>query len=396
MKRILFLMVISIIGTAIFAQSNDLAGWADAFDRAQTTAEQLIYIRHISDGNYSGAEDFYAKALDRLLLEYPNITTRSEWDAADSCALILASKLGEAQYSDAGLNLWRVVDYFSDPLVRAEALRALGRTGNTALLPQVVQLLTDLNSRPQSDREMAQRFEQIAAGAISSLEYYKKPEGYLPVYFASNGWYSDKVKSQAAAALGNILEDPYESMIQVIRESGYSYAIKYAALQSTERSRGNNEHKANVAVAALIEGWRRQVSDTSQRNQLYQMRILALDMIRRYGTDDSAVYPPLDRSYRDGDMDEKLAVLQVLSALATVDSARLLSGYLNTIHTRRVSGSLTPNDEQLVRVIIPALGSVGSVGGEHSRPILIRVQQSNDWTNSVRNLAAQALTQIGN
>jgi hypothetical protein len=242
---------------------------------------------------------------------------------------------------------------------------------------------------------MAGRFETIASGAISALESYKLPEGYLPVYFASTGWYTDRIRSQASAALGNILTDPSDPLIQVISDSGYPYAVKYLALQNSERSRASNENKARVAVAALAEGWRHQVNDIIQRNQLYQMRLLALNMIQRYGTSDFAVYPSLDRSYREGDMDEKLAVIQALSALSTIDSARLLSGYLNTIHIRRVSNSLPSNDEQLVRVIIPALGNVGSVGGDQSRPILIQVQQSNDWTNVVRNLAAQALTQIG-
>ena len=396
MKRIFFLMVMVFTGVALFAQSGDLSGWSDAFNRAQTVAEQLIFIRRIADGNYAESEAFYARALDRLLLQFPNITTRSEWDAADSTALILVSKLGEAQNAEAGLNLWRVVDNFTLPTVRAEALRALGKTGNTAFIPQIIQLLNDLNTRPQSDSEMAARFEIIASGAISALESYKQPEGFLPVYFASTGWYTDRIRSQASAALGNILTDPSDPMIQIIRDSGYTYAVKYLALQTSERSQASNEDKARVAVAALTEGWRHQVSDTSQRNQLYQMRLLALNMIQRYGTTDEAVYPPLDRSYRDGDMDEKLAAIQTLSALATVDSARLLSGYLNTIHIRRVTHILTANDEQLVRVIIPALGNVGSVGGEQSRPILTQVQQSSEWTNSVRNLAADALARIGN
>ena len=395
MKRILFFAVLILAGSMIFAQSDELDSWSRAFDRAQTVSEQLIYVRSVAEGNYSGAVSFYAKALDRLLIQYPDLTTIAEWDAADTSARILVEKLGEARHAESGLNLWRTVEYFSNPLVKAEALMALGKTGNRAFLPQVIQILNDLNTRPQSDIFLRESSERIAYGAIISLENYKAPEGYLPVFFANTGWYADRIRTQASISLGIILEDPTEPLLSVIQNSGNSYEIRHVALRTSERSQSSNENKAKVAVAALIEGWRQQVSDQVQRQHLYQMRLLALNMLRRYGTQDPAVYPPMDRSYMNGDMDEKLATLQALAALASEDSARLLSGYLNTIHIRRVSNILTPADEQLVRVIIPALGTVGSVGRIHSRPILVQVQQSNDWTNAVKNLAADALRRIG-
>jgi hypothetical protein len=95
-------------------------------------------------------------------------------------------------------------------------------------------------------------------------------------------------------------------------------------------------------------------------------------------------------------MDEKLTTLQTLSGLPTEDSVRLVSGYLRAIHQRRLSGTLTTNDEQLVRAIIPVLGSIGSANSSQSRPILLLVQGSSEWTNAVRNLAAAAIRQIGN
>ena len=395
MKQIALILIFCLAGTALFAQSEELNAWIEGYDRAQSVAEQLIYIQNIVDGNYPGAVDFYARALDKLVLQYPDISTRSEWDAADSCARLLAFQLGEAKHSDSALNLWRTVEYFSNPLVKAEALFALGKTGNTDLLPQVIRLMNDLNTQPQADREMRERFERIAYGAILALEQYRAPEGFLPVFFASTGWYADRIKSQASISLVNIMDDPTEPLLEVVNNTGYAYDIKHLALRTSERSNSSEENKAKVAVAALTEGWRNQVSDIHQRQELTQMRKLALNMIRRYGTVDSAVYPQLDRSYLNGDMDEKLAALYALDALSSEDSARLLSGYLRTIHQRRTSNTLTANDEQLVRVIIPAIGNLGATGRSLTRPILIQVQQSPDWTNAVKNLASDALRRIG-
>jgi hypothetical protein len=393
-------MIIAILllsaGMSVFAQSEEVDIWSGMFDSADTVEEQLVYIKNVSDGSLSGAEGFYAKALSRLIREFPDLKTRSEWDAADSAARILAGRLGEARYTDSAGDLWQTVEYFPNALVKSDALIALGQTGNKAYLPQVVQLLKDLNAQPQADREMRERSERIAYGAILSLENYKDPSGYLPVFFASTGWYAERIKNQASISLPGIMDDPTEPLLEVIGSPGYTYDIKDLALRTSERSQSSEENKARVAVAALTEGWNAATNDVHQRQVLSQMRKLALSMIRRYTTTDTAVYPQLDKSYTNGDMDEKLATLQALSALATEDAARLVSGYLRNIHQRRLAGTLTTNDEQLVRVIIPVLGAIGPVGRSQARPALLLVQQSPQWTNTVKNLATDALSKIGN
>jgi hypothetical protein len=192
------------------------------------------------------------------------------------------------------------------------------------------------------------------------------------------------------------MDDPTEFLLEILRSPGYTYDIKHLALRTSQRSKSPDESKASVAVEALTQGWIASTNDIHQRLELSQMRKLALTMIRGYGTQDAAVYPQLDRSYNNGDMDEKLSVLQTLAALASEDSARLLSGYLRNIHQRRQANTLTINDEQLVRVIIPALGTVGPVGRVTARPVLLLVQQSPQWTNNVKTLATEALRKIGN
>ena len=397
MKRIIILAVLLMAaGTVLFAQSSELDVWSQGFDNAQSLIEELGYIRNIVQGNYPGSEAFFARALSRLILEFPDIETLVEQEAADSIATILAYQLGEAGHTDSAGNLWQTVEYFSNPLVKAEALLALGKIGDLTYLPHVIQVLTDLNSQPQSNIDMRERFERIAYGAISSLEHFGAPEGYLPVFFASTGWYADRIKSHAALSLVNILSDPTEPLLEIVNGTGYPYDIKHLALRTSENSQSSQENKARVAVAALAEGWRQQVSDNHQRQELTQMRMLALNMIRRYGTQDEAVYPQLNRSYLNGATDERLAVLYALEALASEESVRLLSDYLGTIHQRRNSNTLTSVDEQLIRVIIPALGNIGSANRAVSRPILFQIQQSPTWTGAIQRLAGAALTQIGN
>jgi HEAT repeat protein len=395
MKRTIIAILLCVTGMVLFAQSEEVAIWSALFDTADTVEEQLVYIKNVSDSKLSGAEEFYAKALRRLLEEYPNLRTRSELDAADTAARTLVSRLGEAKYADAAGDIWRTVDRFSNPLVKADALVALGQTGNKTYLPQVIQVLTDLNSRPQSDVTMRESYERIAYGAIIALESYQDPAGYLPVFLAYTGWYAERIKNQASIALPNITADPTEPLLEILRSPAYTTELKELALITSERSQSSEENKSRVAVAALTEAWNIPTNDVRQRQVLSQIRKTALSMIRRYGTSDTAVYSQIDKSYNNGDMDEKLATLQTLAALPTEDSVRLVSGYLRAVHQRRLSGTLTTNDEQLVRAIIPVLGNIGSASPSQSRPILLLVQGASEWTNAVKNLAAAAVRQVG-
>ena len=395
MKRLFFIFLLSIFGGILFAQSVELAFYTEAYNHSQTIREQLVFVRNIADGNYPGSEDFFARALDRLMRMFPDITERSEMDAADSIALIVANRLGEARHTPSALSLLNMVNSFANSHVRAEALMAIGKIGDMAFFPHVRQLLLDLNTRPQSDRTTRDNAENTASGAIISLGHFGAPEGYMPVFLAYTGWYAQRVRNLAAATMSELMSDPTEPLIEVITATGFSYDIKHSALRASEMSDSTDENKARVAVAALAEGWKHQVTEVRQRQELAQMRKLALTMLRRYGTEDNSVYPLLDRSFNNGDMDEKLVTLHVLNTLPTPDSARLLSGYLRNIHQRRLNNTLTSQDEQLVRVIIPALGNVGSMDRAASRPILLLIRNAPNWQSTIQRLATDALDRIG-
>jgi HEAT repeat protein len=390
MKHIKFALLLGsltllVVPAALVAQDMDF--YTQQFDNMDTIQGQLGIVRSVAEDG-SGGVEFYAHALDRLLTEYPTVTGNNEKKNADDMAKLLCQKLGEAEYTEAGLNLWRVVENFFDPLVKTEALRALGKVQATDLLPQVIQLLTDITNAPATDRLNQ---EQIAFGAIDGLEAYRDSSGYLPVFFASAGWYSDRVKQRARQALPNIMDNPADPLISVIKSSSYGYGVKYAALEVLEASDVTAQQKAAGAVAALTEAWRASTNQVGQRSILTENRKLALKMVRRYGTEDTNVYPLLERCYKEGaDEEEQIAALAALSALATDDSARRLSSFLADMNERLRRGTLSREDERMVRVIIPALGNTG-------RPLArtaLRSVLNLDWTGAVQRLAQDALKKI--
>jgi hypothetical protein len=211
------------------------------------------------------------------------------------------------------------------------------------------------------------------------------------VFFASTGWYSLRIKDRAREALPNIIDNPSEPLISVIKGSSYNYAVKYAALQTLEAADITTQLKSAGAVASLTEVWRTSTNTVGQRSILISTRKLSLSMIRRYGTEDTNVYPLLERCYREGsDEEEQIAAIATLSALSTDDSARRLSSFLMDINERLRRGTLTKEDERMVRVIIPALGNTGRAAARPALNAVLRL----DWTGVVQRLAQDALKKI--
>jgi hypothetical protein len=213
----------------------------------------------------------------------------------------------------------------------------------------------------------------------------------LPVFFASIGWYSNLVTNRAHAALPQIIEDPSEPLTSIIQSPSYSYKEKYSALKAIDDSLVANEKKAAVALAALAESLRAATNDLRQRRDLVETRKFSTRMIGRYGTEDASVYPLLERTYKEGEEDEKFPVVDTLAALATENAAQLLSSFLRAIMVKMDDGLMTRTDERLARAIIPALGNTR----QPSAGAVLRSVRESNWTSTVKRLAAEALRKIG-
>jgi hypothetical protein len=387
MKRIIFLISIFLTVVFLFAAPEDLNIYTLLYNNADTQVEKLRIAQEMVDLEIPESLDFCAMSLDRLLTGYPAIRGNQELDAANKMARLAARVFGDAAYREGAANLWRSVEVFSEPQVKADALIALGRVGAVEYIPQVVQTLLDLNSRPDNDRLAGER---IANGAIISLEHYRDPSGYLPVFFAAAGWYNDWVKNQARSSLPKIMDDPSEPLTLVMGSPSYSYEAKALALQTAENADIPGEKKGAIALAAYSDAWRAATANRRYRLELAEIRKAAIRMIGRYGVRDPAVYPLLERSYKEGVDQEQFAVVATLAALADDDSVRLLSSFLLAINEKLKDGSMTPEDERMIRALIPALGATGQPG---ARPAL-RSIQAQDWTNVVKRLAEDALRQI--
>jgi hypothetical protein len=387
-KKIIALVLTAILATGACFAAEELEIFTYLYDAATTPTDQLGILQSVSEMRLQGIGSLYARAIARLVREYPSIRDINEKSNADELAVLLAGVLGNEKQVSAAPDLWRAVTAFPNPLVKSEAMMALGKMRATAFLPQIVQTLSDLNTRPATDRLAGER---IAFGAILALEKYQDPSGYLPVFFASTGWYSERIKSQATAALPLILADPTDQMLQVVKGSGYPPSTKLVALRNIEAAKVSNQSKSNVAVAALTAGWTVNVADTRQRMDLVTLRKEAMTMIGKYGSNDPGVYQQLANSYNRGvDLQEKLAAIQTLTAINTEEAAAQLNNFLAALNRKQKSGGVTQEENNLVRAIIPAMGTLRK---SSSRGELMTVLSSN-WPAAVNTLAENAAKNI--
>ena len=398
MKRlfVVFGLICCIASTGFAANAEDLEIYMYLYENSRTVTDQFNILLVLQTRKLTGAGEFYARALNRLVNQIPNIQRSApavEKAAADDLAQALAALVGEEKYSTAAPDLWRAVGAFSAPLVKAEAMISLGKLRATEFLDPVIRVLSDLNAAPPRGKEEADSKGQIARGAIIALEKFRDTSGYLPVFIMSVGTYPERIKELARATLPIILEDPSTLLTeQVIKSSSYAPPVKFVALQTIENANAPDASKATAAVAALSEGWRATTNDVRQRGQIAEMRKTCIDMIRRYGPRDSAVYPLLERSYKEGlDDKEKLDSIQALGTLASEDSAKLLNSFLMILVSKMQSGALSRTDNDLIRAIIPAMGSAGSASSRAPLRALIAMDAA---TNAVKNLANDALAKL--
>jgi HEAT repeat protein len=385
---------------------EDVQFYTSQFSNAKTVADQLLIVKTVVE-NYredSDALAFSTTALKHLLEKYPHFKTIQEIDRATDIAWYLTElilSLGSADSSNdptVGYNLWQVIKIFSNPFVKANAIIALGVIKDQRYFRDVVQILKDCTTSRPHDKAGQLAFERIAFAAITALEAYGDPKGYLPVFFASHSWYTGWLKKQAAEALPVILADPTEVLIFVIQHSEYSFAQKKLALQTIDESDLPDEKKSQAAVAAIFEGWFAVPQSTSE---LVALRKLAIDMINRYGVAEDAaplfetknitVLWLLDHSYRYGaDEQEQRGAIAALATIATDASTKQLARYLNEISDRLQRGTLTKVDERYVRDIILAIGSTANASAKTA----VLYSLTLDWSRSVQNLLNQTVKQL--
>lgn len=395
MKKNVFVCVLMFAASLVFADP-DLDLYSFLYDGSDSHTEQLAILQSMIEADLSGAGDFYARALTRLVAGYSNLRTANstERSAANEQARLLANLVGAEKNTASARDLWRIYTDFpqNESLAKAEALMSLGRIQANEYFPQVNEVLKVLNGegKPPVDPLSGER---IAYGAIIALEKLQNPAASLQLFNATNGWYTERVRTQAGKSLDVISATLAPYISDILKSPGSSYHDKLIALQAMQRSKAPGDSKASVAAIALAQGWNAVTRNPTEQNTLATLRRTAIDMIRNHGAADDSVYPLLERSYSDilSNEDEKFRAIGALSTLATEPAAQLLAKFLSDLNIKRQRGNITQGDERMVRELIPALGATKRPAGRAALNAVINIE---GWVPAVKTLARNALNQI--
>jgi hypothetical protein len=391
MKRFFLIGALIVSAFAAFAQSANLAVYEELYNGSSTWQDKLAVLQKMTATNIDGSAEFYAKALNDLMMTYSGIKYGSiEWASANNIARVLIAELVSARYEAAGDNLWHCYQVSADPNVRAEALIALGELKIESHYADVEQAVRWLNENNEPTRR--QDNEIVAVGGFTALEKYGKPEGYLAAFAGSESWYDEFVKQSARSAVSALLQDTSRLLPDVILSAQYSPLLKQKALLYVDESSLDNTQKADIASQSLLQGWRSYSSSLRTTQELINLRRTALQMIRKYGSNGTKeTYAAVDRSLREGALDEKIGAILALGSMNTPESMTVILDYTQTLNeNRRIAGS-QPTDDRLMRSLVPALGA-----SSDPRAInMLRQIQGVSWSNTVLNMVREVLAKLG-
>jgi len=325
---------------------------------------------------------YFSDALDWALAARSSIKAGPERETYERLTRVLLKKLGDARYANAAASAMRAVEDSPDPLTKAEALIALGSMRAVEYAGRISLILRELNNQPTADRDSG---EKVAYGCVLALEKMRSPVGFAPLFFASEGWYSKRVRDQAERSIALILEDPSEAIGAIIAEETPPRMIR--ALDLEFRSAAPAAGKARIAALALVRGIEVNPRNRTEQNQLSELRVKAMNHLAAVGPGDGSVSPSLAEAYRIGSPDERLVALKALGAERSSASAAVLRDIIIDMNSAQSAGLVDETRTVLMRA---ALQAAAANAGKELAPAIQVVLLNSGWSSGVVSLASAA------
>lgn len=351
---------------------------------ADTLRQKEAAVLAIAAQNDPEAAPVLEIILEDLLKTGPNVRLgTSDREIWNRLVRLTVGKLGTYRYVEAAPFAWDATVQSVDPLTRAEALMALGNMRALEYAEKISVVLRNLNFEPPTDREAG---EKVAYGAILALEKLRDPVGFAPVFFASEGWYTQRIRDQALRSLPNIADDPTEPVRKILAEEAPARKVK--ALDFQLASKAPDEKKIELARMALDQGFSITPRDRAEGKLLRDLRVRALQGMIRLKAGGGASTARLRESYRLGDVDERLLSLQALGVDASDESAKALSDILLDLDANQKAGL---SDETRNRLVMAAIQYAGATKNRAVRAALTAISLNEKWSNSIIRAAQDAL-----
>lgn len=351
--RAVFLLVLLAPVPALGSEVSEM--YARLYERAYTLQQKQEIMVAIEEQDDPDLASFLGAALEALISTQRAVTGATDRSIHAQLMRMVVRKLGGLRARDAAPLVLEAAEETTDPVLKAEALAALGSIGIPSYAEKIAAILRGLNLNPGGDRQAA---ETVASGCIEALERLREKAGFVPVFDASLGWYSRRVKDAAAAALAVMVEDPSEMLAGIVRTDP-SFEAMLRAMEFSAASSAPAEGRIRVALAGLEQAMIRGGRNATEETALSRIRTTAAAVLRDLKADSREAVPMLrtvlfSESAPSG---EKMTILEALGASGSAEGAAVLIAYLKWHNDRKESG-IQPKDERLLRSVIVILGGM--------------------------------------
>jgi len=396
LKRLAAVILLLGICASAISASEVSAVWTRLYQRARTFPQKQQIMMNIVEQHSREMIPVLTEALGQEILTFGDTANLTENSMQTELMKVIVKELGRLKAGDARDAVMETVRIANDPILKGEAILALGKMGAREHAEELALMLRNLNFGPR-DLENQRSDEITAYALVSALELLRSEEGFAPTFFASLGWYSSQsgVRKKAEEALVVMVDDPTDQLTGILLNNP-DYTAKLAALRAEERSTAPEDRKAATAVVGLDEGLKYSPKNLAERGQLKELRLYAMEMLKKYpqprepqllvNTERMIL---LYRSNRVFDEDEMITLMETMGTFEGEETARILSDFLGYYNLRRDAGP--PDSYRIVRALIQALGTVGDTAGLEE---LTMVTISEAWEAAVKREAAAAIRKI--
>jgi hypothetical protein len=384
MKRIAAIALVLALGAVLGFADETTEIYKVLYQQAEGLSQKYAAVLNLVGLNDKSTAPVLASALDELLATQKNYQASVDQELYSQTVRLLCKALGDYKYEASASSLWAVAQDVADPLTGAEAIMAIGKIRDLDYAERIALKLRDLNLQPTADRDAG---EKLAYGCIVALDKLKDARGFSPVFFATDAWYSQRVRQQASQSLPNIADDPTDAIKTILGSETPDRQLR--ALMAETASKATSDRKIEVAILALNLGHLNVPHDKAEAKTLADLRKLALRSFIAYKATGADPVDGCSSSYSNGiDDEERLFALAALGVNGSDPAASALRDILLKLNEDQSAGV---TDETRNRMAKAAIDAASSSKNKLVKPALVAVSINEKWSGGVIAAAQVAL-----
>lgn len=386
----IYLFSAVLMTTVLFSVSanEQSAVWSRIYDTSTEIEARYSVMQNIVDLHDRDMEPVITDALREIIYSGDLSASTSDRLRSDDLVRLMVAELGSLKASDAAADIYYVMKNTDDEFLRAAAITALGNAGARDYADEISQHLNYINSEIILIENNEKRRSVINA-CILALERLKHPVGFEPVFFTSIGRYARDSVKQAERALQNMVEDPTDLIIEIIKDDN-TFATRLAALEVEEKSSATAERQTEAATAAIEVSLVYNAQTPAEKQFQTRTKVKSAEMIRDLGAANENAIQWLGIMLNSSTVVNEIIIsLQALGTYSSDSAVDVLNTYLKYHNDRRASG-LQYKDERAIRACINALGNTGNPNAKES---LMAVEFSN-WSSQTIRMAKTAMKDL--